>query len=358
MKKTLILNKNYLSYWLRQIRKEYELIAPMNGLPGDYVFKTVEQIHDISLDCGASAPLPKEFVFPQLEEMFSYSKDRVNDRVSCEKMVIFGVKPCDMSAINLVESFYRGMFNKKYSNKHPSLTFNDWYFTKRRDNTVFIVIGCGSPEPTCFCNSLGSGPFLEKGFDIQLSDLGDRYLVQTGTQKGKDIVSPYKYLFEDAGKNDNDDQYELVLSTIAKFEKRVNLNEVRDKILANEVPDMLWEWVAKRCFECGGCVYECPVCTCFNIVDRAESKDSGMRIRIWDTCFFKGFTRMAGGNVPAEKKCMRTKRWWYHKLIYYPEQFGRFGCVGCGRCTITCPGRIDIATVSHRIKVWQKRKHE
>ncbi len=351
MKKDLVLNKNYLSYWLRQLRKEMQLIGPMRGFKGDFVFKSIEQIHEISLDCPASTPLPKEFVFPHVEEMFEYSGGKIDALSRNEKKIIFGIRPCDMSAINLIDRFYSSKFESSYNLAHPNRKSEDSYYTARRRNTAFISIGCNNPDPTCFCNSVGTGPFLESGFDVQLTDLGDRYFVQTGSNAGKTITNSYRYLFEEAQRQDYDDQYEIALSALTKFEKRINLEETRQKILAGKVRDSFWEWVSTRCFECGGCVYECPVCTCFNIVERPETKEKGRRIRIWDTCFFKGFTRMAGSNIPAEKKVMRTKRWWFHKLLYYPEQFKRFGCVGCGRCTITCPGRIDIATISQKIKV-------
>ncbi len=398
MKKDLVLNKNYLSYWLRQLRKDMALIGPMKGFKGDFVFKSIEQIHEISLDCPASAPLPKEFVFPHVEEMFEYTppfnspltkggyEGGIEDLLNKEKRIIFGVRPCDVSAINLIDRFYTSRFESSYDRAHPNRKFEDSYYTARRRNTIFISIGCNNPDPICFCNSVGTGPFLEAGFDVQLTDLGDRYFVQIGSNEGEGLVGPYRHLFEEAQKQDYDDQYEVVLSALTKFEKRINLEEARQKILAGKVSDSFWEWVAARCFECGGCVYECPVCTCFNIVERPETDKSrppfnspltkrdtppilplprggeggvkegergikGKRIRIWDTCFFKGFTRMAGGNIPAEKKIMRTKRWWFHKLLYYPEQFKRFGCVGCGRCTITCPGRIDIATISQKMKM-------
>lgn len=390
MKKDLVLNKNYLSYWLRQLKKERQLIGPIKVLKGDFVFKGIEQIHEIALDCPASMPLPKEFVFPQMEEMFEYNlppfnstltkgghrgvKGEITDLQNIEKKIIFGIRPCDMSAINLIDRFYSSKAEKSYDLTHPNRKFEDSYYMSRRIKTIFISIGCNNPDSTCFCSSIGTGPFLGTGFDVQLTDLGDRYFVQIGSYAGETITRSYRHLFEDAQKQDYDDQYEILLSAQTKFEKRVSLEETRQKILGGMVSDSFWEWVSMRCFECGGCVYECPVCTCFNIIDRTEPDKSppplftqhrtgagftkggqggikGKRSRIWDTCFFKGFTRMAGGNIPAEKKIMRTKRWWFHKLIYYPEQFKKFGCVGCGRCTITCPGRIDIATISQKIKV-------
>ena len=359
MMKNLILNKDCLSYWLRQLRKERELIAPVKTSTGDYIFKSIEQIHKIALDDTPYIPSLKEFVFPQVEEMFAYSEKGISEQKWTEKMVIFGASPCDIAGIKLMERFYSNQTDPSYDLKHPNkftLTnrnerVEDSYFISRRRNIIFIVIGCKSPEPTCFCDSLGSGPCLNSGFDVQLTDLGDRYFVQVGSSSGEEIVKDYLHLFEKAKKQDDDDQYEMVLSVRTKFAKRVNLEETRQKILSGKVSDSFWEKIGKRCFECGGCVYECPVCTCFNIVDKPEDKDKGKRLRIWDTCLFKGFTRMAGGNIPADKKAMRIKRWYFHKLVYYPEQFNQFGCIGCGRCAITCPGKIDLATISHKINV-------
>ncbi|HYB06817.1 MAG TPA: 4Fe-4S dicluster domain-containing protein, partial [Nitrososphaerales archaeon] len=40
-----------------------------------------------------------------------------------------------------------------------------------------------------------------------------------------------------------------------------------------------------------------------------------------------------------------------HKFGYWPEQFGHFGCVGCGRCITWCPVGIDITeTVNAVVK--------
>lgn len=343
MKKDLVLEKSNLSYWLRQLRKEMSLIGPMEGENDDIVFKAVENIHEMVLDCPALIPSPKEFLFPQKEDMFKFSKGKVENLRDKKKRLIFGVRSCDISAIGLLDRFYGGKFI-------------DDYYMSRRKNTVFISIGCNNPDPTCFCMGLGSGPFLSSGFDIQFSDLGNRYLVEIGSKNGLDIIKNFSHLFSRPKKSDYDDQYEVMLSSQSRFEKRINLENARQKILSGKVDDSFWEGVAQRCFECGGCVYECPLCTCFNVIDRKNSSTEGVRLRNWDTCMFRGFTKMAGNVWPAEKKVMRIKRWYFHKLLYYPEQFNRFGCVGCGRCTVTCPGRIDIATIAFRLGIGDRRR--
>ncbi|MBI5198989.1 MAG: 4Fe-4S dicluster domain-containing protein [Nitrospirae bacterium] len=334
----LILYKDHLSYWLRQLRKERELIGPLRGEETDIVFKSVENIHDIVLDLPAILPTVKEFLFPQYEPMFKYlMTDEVVDLRDNTKRVIFGVRSCDVTALTLLDKFFLD-------------GYKDPFYEERRNETVLISIVCGRPEPECFCAGLNTGPYLEKGFDVQLTDLGDRFFVQVGSPKGHSAVMRFSFLFRKPYKADYEDQYEVFLSSKATSQKRISLEGARQLILSGKVKDDFWRMISDKCFECGGCVYQCPLCTCFTVTDRVFG-DIIERVRLWDACLFKGFTRLAGGILPNEERYLRTKRWFYHKLIYYPDALNGFGCVGCGRCTIACPTKIDMASVITRLKV-------
>lgn len=334
--KEYVLDKNHLSYWLRQIRKDTTLIGPLRER-GDIVFKRVDKIHEIALDCPASLPSPKEYLFPQLEAMIKKQRSGVHDLKNTSKRVIFGVRSCDVAAVNVADKFFLG-------------GMSDPYYEARRKNTFYISIVCNVPDPTCFCASLGTGPYLKDGFDIQMYDLGDRYLVQCGSVEASKLCGKYGFLMRKPDKADMEDQYEAQVSAKAMFSKSISLEGARQAIRDGLVGDDFWQRVTDRCFECGGCVYECPLCTCFTVLDRKYESGMVERSRVWDACLFKGFTRMSGGVLPAEKRILRTKRWFYHKLINYPDTLGAFGCVGCGRCTITCPGRIDMATVVSKMR--------
>jgi ferredoxin len=39
-----------------------------------------------------------------------------------------------------------------------------------------------------------------------------------------------------------------------------------------------------------------------------------------------------------------------HKFRYYPENFGRVLCVGCGRCIEHCPVKIDLREVLNLVR--------
>jgi hypothetical protein len=110
MNKVFILDKNYLSYLLRQIRKKMSLIAPLRAGNEDVILKTVENIHEIELNCPASIPSVKEFLFPQKEDMFRFSEGTADILKNNTRRVIFGVRSCDISAIlSLIDSSVRNL---------------------------------------------------------------------------------------------------------------------------------------------------------------------------------------------------------------------------------------------------------
>ena len=77
--------------------------------------------------------------------------------------------------------------------------------------------------------------------------------------------------------------------------------------------------------------YICPTCYCFDIQDYGHH-EQGERFRCWDSCQFSQYTLTAGGNNPRPTRKERVRNRFLHKLQFFPEKHGQFGCVGCGRC--------------------------
>ncbi len=78
-------------------------------------------------------------------------------------------------------------------------------------------------------------------------------------------------------------------------------------------------------------------------------KDTGVRYKSYDSCNNGYFTLMAGGHNPRPAKYRRWRQRAMHKFVYYKERFGENLCVGCGKCTTSCPVNISIFEVVNQV---------
>ena len=121
---------------------------------------------------------PKQILFPQTEDLYTFrveGEDITIDPAAPpeEPSFIFGLRPCDYRAIELLDLVFR---------QGPYL---DASYSKRRDNTFLMVLGCKEGLPTCFCTSFGLEPAFAPGADWNMWDLGEILVVEPGTDKGK-----------------------------------------------------------------------------------------------------------------------------------------------------------------------------
>lgn len=274
---------------------------------------------------------PKDIFFPQLDDMFYFDKDKIKENVEPPaKKLIFGVKPCDAKAINFVDEFFKR-------------NFEDIYYLSRTKDRLIVVIGCITPPrpDACFCTSAKTGPFANDGYDLQLVDIGDEYFVEVGSSEGENFINSYSDFFKDA-QEEKLVKAQVVKSQAAKNVKlKVDFQKALEIMKGNKDLEENYKRISERCIYCGGCVYVCPTCTCFNVFD--EKKDgNGIRRKNWDACVFEGYTREASGHNPRDKKVQRTARRYEHKLKYDYKVTGSSGCTACGRCLSSCPVEIGM----------------
>jgi len=332
----LILKKDHLTAFLRKLSKDYQLVAPLQNHHGDTLFCEIEDIDTEPLDLDNQPQNSlKEFMFPQQEFLFEYQvtnngKYEFSDITEdTAPTIYFGVRSCDVSALLYMDVTFL------QKNKDP-------HYLAHRRQAVLIGLNCNKPYDNCFCNGTKSGPFLEYGADLQLTDLGDRFLVEVGRAAGEAIVEKWPHFFSEAEEEDTKLQYQAFLETRGGFSQLVHVDQTIKRLQENEVPDSVWSTLSRRCQDCGGCAYICPTCTCFTITDQPLSETEGLRVRSWDACTFSGFTRMAGGHNPVERSTSAIRQRFMHKLKYDVESHGRPSCVGCGRCVNICFGGTDI----------------
>lgn len=333
-KDRFILHKEHIIGFLRKLHKEYELIAPVKNVYGDTMFEVIPSMEGLNLELYQQTIMPpKNFFFPQIDTLFTYCRDgstyKFREVFDESPRVIFGMRSCDIRAV----LFFDVVFQEN---------FKDTYYLKRRKNTIMIGLGCNQPGKNCFCKSAKSGPFLTHGYDLQLTDLGDRFFVEIGRPKGEDLVKKWAYFFSPATPQDSEEQYETVLESESKFNYILDFDTTVNRLLNEEVDEKIWEELGDRCQNCGGCTYICPTCYCFNMVDKPTSENEGQRIRAWDACTLAGFTRLADGYNPYQERRDRIKRRFYHKLYYDKKRYNIPSCVGCGRCVDICFGHVDM----------------
>ncbi len=339
-----ILKKEAVLPLLRKLKKSYELMAPTKSPSGDVTFGPVNDVGEIALDAGQPTVSAKNAFFPQDETIFTFSStdhNSLKEVINSQPTVYFGVTPCDLKAIRLVDKFFN------------DFGYPDTFYFAKRDNSVIIATSCSRPEEQCFCTSTGSGPFAAEGFDLQLTDLGGKYFVTAGSEKGQEMVNKYSFFFTLASDADVDEHYNHVAEVSARFGPKADMVKASRAITA--VDNKLWEELSDLCLSCGGCSFVCPTCTCYNVVDRINAKSEGTRNRTWDSCVFEGFTRMAGRHNLVKTKAERVRKRFMHKLAYFMDRYGEIACVGCGRCTVTCLGGINMAKVVNEIN---KRRGE
>ncbi len=339
----LRLDKIDLGPFLQSLIDDYELYAPVQLVEGISIFKKIDHPDEVNVvSLNPQKPL-KDVFFPQCEVMFRYERVGKQSRITSteevkRERVVLGARPCDIDAISLIDQAYSG---EEYA---------DVYFLKKRKATTIIGMACDRPLSTCFCISTGGGPFIRKGSDLFFIDLGKAYLVELLTEKGKKFGQS-KYLKE-AKPEDITLAEEIEKKALKKMDSSPASSlpvEGIEKKLEGMVENPIWDRLHEKCISCSVCTFLCPTCHCFDIVDEG-SKERGQRVRNWDSCLSVLYSLETSGHNPRPTGRERTRQRLMHKFNYFPKNFGRIACVGCGRCILYCPAQFDIRQAIEEIQ--------
>lgn len=285
----------------------------------------------------------KRHLFPPREKLWSATQNSrgkgftITPEDDIQPQAFIGVRACELSAMAVQDKvFIDG-------------DYQAGSYRKRRDKTFIVALNCRRAGGTCFCASMGTGPKVEDGYDLALTELKNKdrhdFLVEVGSEQGA------KMLAKLPARAAEPVDLKAAKRATAKALKSMGREMPADvaTTLAANLEHPRWNDIAERCLTCGNCTMVCPTCFC-NSVNDTTSLDGGTaeRWRHWDSCFTMDFSYIHGGSVRREA-AHRYRQWITHKLAYWFDQFGTSGCVGCGRCISWCPVGIDITAEAHNL---------
>jgi sulfhydrogenase subunit beta (sulfur reductase) len=259
--------------------------------------------------------------------------------------VLFGARPCDLNAIKYMDMVFR----------------EDPYYMARRRGMVIIGIQCTRPKQfdNCYCHYTGT--FFADKYDLMLvpakriHDQG--YLVKAGTIRGEGLLATKHFIYKPM-----EDTFEKAMARIRNtYEKTCEKTSkpAAKGILPAEghIDEAVIKQLARDCYSCTACTSVCPTCHSFLVEDELGiDRKSGKRVRKWDSCQLKRYTRIAGDVVFRPERLQRVRQRIMCKFRYSREDQGMMACTGCGRCIDVCNKGIDIFKVFSKHKPVRKEK--
>jgi len=318
----------------------YEPIASVEDLPrgvhdrqapGEYRLEHTSEPRWFAWANGPQALRPLTFASRDklwtAERKADGSVEFIGEPPQAEPVAVIGVRACDLAALYVYDQHFM-------QTEHP----DPWY-TARRQNLFLIAVNCTHPSLNCFCASTGDGPRATYGYDLALSELDEGFLIEARSAKGEKVLAGLPV--RNASVQEVETADREIESAAQRQVKGVPSRNLKDVLFAR-LDHPRWNEVAQRCLSCTNCTLVCPTCFCHDETE-VPSLDGrrSEHYREWGSCFTQSHSYIHGITIRADTRT-RYRQWLTHKVGSWHDQFGRSGCVGCGRCITWCPVGIDI----------------
>jgi sulfhydrogenase subunit beta (sulfur reductase) len=329
-----VIDKQAVAPFVAKMIGSYRVVGPVSK-GSKFAFDQIENPDALRLDYNTSILPPKKYLQPQVERMMTFTrtgKPMVETVIDAPPTVILGVHTCDLQGIRVLdEAFGQG--------------YPDAHYLRRRKQTLLVSIECLEPcDEHSFCKSMGTLT-VSNGYDLHLTDLGESYAVDVGSEAGAGLLEKYSACRE-ATETDMQQLNKVLSAKWPRFPYKLDLDVGELSALMSHAYDSpLWDELAEICLACGQCTLVCPTCFCFNVYDEVElNLQEGERWRRWDSCQLDEFARVAGGENFRKHQAARLRHRFMRKGRYLMEKYGELGCTGCGRCARSC--LVDISPVN------------
>lgn len=325
----LKLNLQRMDEWVDGLIRKQRVIA-VQAKNDRFAFAALEKASNLRLDYDVTISPPKCCFQPAREDLFAFSGPAAFENVIDDQaFVLIGVHPYDMVAINQMDQIF-------------SSVDSDVHYMTRRAKATIVVCDVQNASANVFAGCMETAT-VDKGFDVLLTGVGNEYVVESKTDKGKTLLADIVNKAPEADAlilRRREQVWEDNRKFLRKHDLRVELKKL-PALLSQSEDHPVWAEKAERCFSCGSCNLVCPTCYCFDMQDEvAWDLKSGTRYRTWDGCMLKDFATVAGGHNFRKSSAERYRHRYFRKGKYIPDKIGQIACVGCGRCITACVTKI------------------
>jgi len=333
-----ILGKKEFRSFVEIVLESNEIIAPkkigtkVDGEP-IHQFLPISSFGEMDLDYRATEYSAKTYFLPYRENLcvFNMEGDDWQQEIAyrIQPRAIIGLHAHDINAlVKLDKVFSRGRF--------PSP-----YYVSRRENT-FVVGLDHIPMEDEFSQSVGAD-IVTHGFDLFLTDLGDRYFVAIASDRGFNMLNNVKVR---EVTDDDTNAYKEVRSRILEGFKTHILVRNLPNLLDLEFTSEVWKKWGEKCLSCGSCAMVCPTCYCYGVTEEVSMDfQQATRVKQLYSCNLLDFAEVAGGHNFGPDRETRLKYRYYHQHRGFMEDYDEPKCVGCNRCGRACLAGINPVAV-------------
>jgi len=289
-----------------------------------YRFLKLNDFDELQMDYTRSYLSPKNFFLPFKEDLatfdFQDSDWEQNIQYTIHPRVIVGMRACDINALLKLDEV---MVKSAYP--------NPYYFARRR-NTIIIGLD-HEPLPDCFCRSMNADAAFH-GFDLFLTDIGDKYFIAVNSDTGFMILN--RYGAEQVAEADQVLYKQVKKQIESKFKTQLDVTIVPE-LMDLEFESPVWKKWGDKCLSCGSCAMVCPTCYCYGVEEQVNlTFTRATKRRFLYSCNLLDFASVAGGHNFRPEPHIRLKYRYYHQFRGFVETYNQSLCVGCNRCGVAC----------------------
>ncbi len=124
----------------------------------------------------------KNFMFPPRETLLESIRKNGTWQMTPPKigptpLAVIGVRSCDLHALAIQDKVFLGG------------PYVDPSYKARREKLFLVAVNCRRAAATCFCHSMNTGPAVRGGFDLALTEVDGRFVIEIGSAAGASAMA-------------------------------------------------------------------------------------------------------------------------------------------------------------------------